>query len=123
MQLKTFSIFALTYLVVVVSAALQYKGADISTLLHLEAAGKQYSSESGVVTSLEILLKNNGANSVRQRLWVNPANGNYNLDYNLRLARRVRAAGMSVYVDMYLSDTWADPAHQVEWVFKVSLKF
>lgn len=117
MQLKAFSAFALAYLGTVVSAALQYKGADISSLLHLEAAGKKYSSKSGVVTPLETLLKNNGANSVRQRIWVNPADGNYNLDYNLRLARRVRAAGMSVYVDMHFSDTWADPGHQVRNIY------
>lgn len=96
-----------------VSAALQYKGADISSLLHLEAAGRKYSSSSGAVTPLETLLKSSGANTVRQRLWVNPADGNYNLDYNVRLARRVRAAGMGVYLDMHFSDTWADPAHQV----------
>ena len=117
MQLRAFSAFFLAYLVTAVSAALQYKGADISSLLHLEAAGRKYYSGSGVVTPLETLLKNNGANSVRQRIWVNPADGNYNLDYNLRLARRVRAAGMSVYVDMHFSDTWADPAHQVRNIY------
>lgn len=117
MQLNAFSAFTLAYLVAVVSAALQYKGADISSLLLLEASGRKYYSESGVVTPLETLLHNNGANSVRQRIWVNPADGNYNLDYNVRLAQRVRATGMSVYLDLHFSDTWADPGHQVRDIY------
>ena len=44
---------------------------------------------------------------------MNPSGGHYNLDYNIRLARRVKAAGMGVHLNMHLSDTWADPAHQV----------
>ena len=96
-----------------VSATLQFKGADISSLLTLEKSGKSYKSTSGAVTPFEKLLAQSGANSVRQRVWVNPSDGVYNLDYNVQLAKRVKSAGMSVYLDLHLSDTWADPAHQV----------
>ncbi len=51
-------------------------------------------------------------NAVRQRVWVNPAGGNYGLDYNVALAKRARAAGLAVYLDLHFSDTWADPGHQ-----------
>ncbi|CZT47696.1 probable arabinogalactan endo-1,4-beta-galactosidase [Rhynchosporium secalis] len=54
-----------------------------------------------------------GVNTVRQRLWVNPSDGNYNLAYNLKLARRAKAAGLNVYLDIHFSDTWADPGHQI----------
>ncbi|MCJ1446982.1 MAG: hypothetical protein MMC23_007490 [Stictis urceolatum] len=99
-------------LVASVDGALQYKGADLSSLLMLEKSGKTYKSSSGTVTPLETLFKNAGGNSVRQRVWVNPSDGNYNLDYNLQLSKRVQAAGLSVYLDLHLSDTWADPSHQ-----------
>lgn len=47
-----------------------------------------------------------------QRVWVNPSDGIYNLDYNIALAKRAGNAGLSVYLDLHFSDTWADPAHQ-----------
>lgn len=93
------------------SAALKYKGADISSLLTLESAGKSFKSASGITTPLEVLLKQSGANTIRQRVWVS-ASSTYNLQYNLELAARVQKAGMGVYLDLHLSDTWADPGHQ-----------
>jgi len=93
-------------------AALTYKGADISSLLMLEDQGISYKSTSGAVTPFEKLLAQSGANSIRQRIWVNPSGGTYDLDYNLQLAKRVVSAGMSVYLDLHFSDTWADPGHQ-----------
>ncbi|KAM0716568.1 hypothetical protein Q7P37_008013 [Cladosporium fusiforme] len=94
------------------SAALTYKGVDWSSLLVQEAAGHSYAGLDGRKAPLETILANNGVNTVRQRLWVNPSDGNYNLDYNLRLARRARDADLDLYLDMHFSDTWADPANQ-----------
>jgi arabinogalactan endo-1,4-beta-galactosidase len=95
------------------SASLVYRGADISSLLIEEKAGIEYKNVNGQTQPLENILKANGVNSVRQRVWVNPSDGSYNLDYNVKLAKRVKAAGMSVYLDLHFSDTWADPSHQV----------
>ncbi|KAK2761538.1 hypothetical protein FQN54_001366 [Arachnomyces sp. PD_36] len=94
------------------TAALQYKGADISSVLIEEAADIEYKNANGEAQPLEAILKDNGINSIRQRLWVDPADGNYNLDYNLELAARVQEAGLSIYLDMHFSDTWADPGKQ-----------
>lgn len=95
------------------SASLTYKGVDWSSVTIEEAAGKSYKSSAGLTTSLETLLADNGVNIVRQRLWVNPSDGDYDLDYNLALAKRANAAGLEVYLDMHFSDTWADPSDQV----------
>lgn len=94
------------------SAALTYKGVDWSSLLIEEAAGRSYIGLNGVKAPLETILAANGVNTVRQRLWVNPSDKNYNLDYNLKLARRAKAANLKVFLDLHFSDTWADPAHQ-----------
>jgi arabinogalactan endo-1,4-beta-galactosidase len=94
-------------------AALPYKGVDWSSLLIEERAGKTYKSTSGAVQPLETILKNNGVNTVRQRIWVNPSDGNYNLDYNIQLAKRAKAAGLQIYLDFHYSDNWADPGKQV----------
>jgi arabinogalactan endo-1,4-beta-galactosidase len=106
-------LFILSLLVLQVYAALTFKGADWSSVLVEEAAGKTFKSTSGAVQPLETILKNSGVNTVRQRLWVNPSDGNYNLAYNIKLAKRAQAVGLNVYLDMHFSDTWADPAHQV----------
>lgn len=95
------------------SAALTYNGADISSLLVEEGKGVSYKNLAGTPEKLETILSASGVNSVRQRIWVNPSDGSYDLDYNVKLAKRVQAQGMSTYLDLHYSDTWADPKSQV----------
>lgn len=102
------------------NAGLTYKGVDWSSTLMLENSGKSYKTSSGSTEPFETILKSSGVNTVRQRLWVNPGDGNYNLAYNVKLAQRAKAAGLSVYLDMHFSDTWADPGHQVLLPIQVS---
>lgn len=99
--------------IAVVQASLTWKGVDWSSTLVSEAAGTKYKNSAGTVQPLETILTASGVNTVRQRLWVNPSDGNYNLAYNLKLAKRAYAAGLQIYIDMHFSDTWADPGHQV----------
>jgi arabinogalactan endo-1,4-beta-galactosidase len=106
--LSLLSLFASTTL-----AALPFRGVDWSSLLVTEAVGTKYKNTAGTVQPLETILKSSGVNIVRQRIWVNPSDGNYGLDYNIKLAKRAKAAGLQVYLDFHYSDTWADPAHQV----------
>jgi arabinogalactan endo-1,4-beta-galactosidase len=94
------------------NAALTYKGVDWSSVRVEERAGVSYKNTNGNAQPLEKILVDNGINTVRQRVWVNPSDGNYNLAYNIELAKRAKAAGLGVYIDFHYSDTWADPAHQ-----------
>ncbi|KUI67913.1 Arabinogalactan endo-beta-1,4-galactanase [Cytospora mali] len=96
----------------VASASLTYKGVDWSSVKVEEDAGISYSTSSGTTEALETILAGAGVNTVRQRIWVNPSDGIYDLDYNLELAKRAVKAGLGVYLDLHLSDTWADPANQ-----------
>jgi arabinogalactan endo-1,4-beta-galactosidase len=96
-----------------VRCALTYKGVDWSSVVVEEKAGRSYKTTAGQAQALESILKESGVNTVRQRVWVNPSDGNYNLAYNLQIAKRAKAAGLGVYLDLHYSDTWADPAHQV----------
>ncbi|TGJ83979.1 hypothetical protein E0Z10_g4756 [Xylaria hypoxylon] len=95
-----------------VRGALTYKGVDWSSVVVEEKAGRSYTSTSGQKKSLESILKESGVNTVRQRIWVNPSDGNYNLAYNLQIAKRAKAAGLGVYLDLHYSDKWADPGQQ-----------
>lgn len=99
-------------------ASLTYKGVDWSSLLIEEAAGRTYKTTSGTTEVLEKILVSSGVNTVRQRIWVDPSNGDYDLNYNLELAARAHAAGLKIYLDFHFSDTWADPSDQTtpsEW--------
>lgn len=106
-------LYTLSLLAATANAALQFKGVDWSSLLVEEASGKTYKNTAGNTQPLETILKASGVNTVRQRLWVNPSGGNYNLAYNVKLAKRAKAAGLKVFLDLHYSSTWADPNHQV----------
>ncbi|TGO24103.1 hypothetical protein BPAE_0112g00220 [Botrytis paeoniae] len=95
-----------------VFAALTYKGVDWSSVTVEEQSGYTYKNTAGTTQALETILKASGVNTVRQRIWVNPSSGQYNLAYNLALAKRAKAAGLNIYLDLHFSDTWADPSHQ-----------
>lgn len=105
--------------------ALTHRGADISSLLIGETNNVTYKSLNGQSQPLETILANNGVNSIRQRVWVDASGGgdDYGLEYNVRFARRVREAGMGVYLDLFLSEGWADPGQQVCFFFFFSSCF
>ncbi|KAF7716247.1 Arabinogalactan endo-beta-1,4-galactanase [Penicillium ucsense] len=105
-------LLAAAQLLAPVSAKLAIRGADISSLMVEESAGYSYKNLGGATQKLEAIVAGAGINSIRQRVWVNPSGGTYDLDYNVRLAKRVQAQGMRTYLDLHLSDTWADPSHQ-----------
>ncbi len=86
-------------------------GADISFLPQEEAGGATYRDTSGAADALTILQRH-GVGWVRLRLWHSPADGHSGLAEVLTLARRARAQGMALLLDLHYSDTWADPAHQ-----------
>ena len=97
------------------------RGVDVSTLDMLEDLGARY-YQNNVESDALTILKNNGANYVRLKLWVDPydENGNPygggNNDYatTLALARRAKNLGMGVLIDFHLSDFWTDPANQIK---------
>jgi arabinogalactan endo-1,4-beta-galactosidase len=90
------------------------KGADISWLTQMEGAGKKFYNSSGTEQECISLLKSLGMNTIRLRVWVNPAGGwNGSADV---VAKAVRAKnlGMRIMIDFHYSDTWADPGQQAK---------
>lgn len=100
--------------------ALTYKGADISSAKVVENSGISYKDVNGNAGALETILKNNGMNTARIRIWTA---GTYNTAYGLALAKvspilftvhmfhthfacqRVKAAGLTLMVDLHYSDS------------------
>jgi arabinogalactan endo-1,4-beta-galactosidase len=87
------------------------RGADLSFEPQEEAAGARF-TDNGVPASPLQILGHHGLNYVRLRLWVNPPAGYSDLASDLRMARRIKAAGDKLYLDIHYSDFWADPQHQ-----------
>jgi arabinogalactan endo-1,4-beta-galactosidase len=86
-------------------------GGDLSFTRQELAAGATF-TDRGKQASPVTIMRNNGANYVRMRLWVDPPPGYSNLASDLALARSVHEAGMKIYLDIMYSDFWADPQHQ-----------
>ena len=88
------------------------KGADVSWLTEMEAAGRKFYNSAGSEKECMQILKDLGMNSIRLRVWVNPANGWNNAADVLLKAQRAKNLGMKIMIDFHYSDTWADPGHQ-----------
>ena len=87
------------------------RGADLSFEPQEEQAGAHFTDD-GVPGSPLSILNKHGLNYVRLRLWVDPPPGYSDLASDLRMARRIKAAGDKLYLDIHYSDFWADPQHQ-----------
>lgn len=94
------------------------RAADVSSLPEIESEGTVYYNQAGQAEDALITLKNAGCNTIRIRLWKNPANGHSGLAEVKTLAARVKQAGMKIWLTVHYSDTWADPGAQetpAEW--------
>ncbi|WP_348798090.1 glycoside hydrolase family 53 protein [Flavobacterium adhaerens] len=93
------------------------RAADVSFLPQVEAAGVTLTNN-GKAEDMLTTLKNSGCNTIRIRLWKNPADGHSGLTEVKTLAARVKKAGLKVWLTVHYSDEWADPAFQTipaEW--------
>lgn len=88
------------------------KGADVSWLTEMEAAGRKFYNSNGVEQDLFQILKDLGMNTIRLRVWVNPAGGWSNTADVVAKAVRAKNAGMKIMIDFHYSDWWADPGKQ-----------
>lgn len=102
--------------------AQKYVGGDISLLTKYETNGATYLDNKGdTIHNMLSYMKEQGLNAMRVRLFVDPSNATatakgegvcQDLDYVVALAKRIKAAGLSLMLDFHYSDTWADPAKQ-----------
>jgi len=90
------------------------KGADISWLTQMESGGIKFYNSGGTEQECMLLLKNFGMNTVRFRVWVNPANGWNNKADVVAKSLRAKNLGLRIMIDFHYSDTWADPGHQTK---------
>ncbi len=95
-------------------------GADLSYVNEMEDCGVIYKESNTIKDPYQIFADHN-CNVARIRLWHSPSwydtlnSGKRFSDFaDVRLSiLRAKAANMQVLLDFHLSDTWADPQHQV----------
>ncbi|GAA0990881.1 glycosyl hydrolase 53 family protein [Acrocarpospora macrocephala] len=105
------------------SATLSIKGADVSSLPKSEAFGGRYFTAAGVRGDALTILRDNGVNYARLKVWVNPADGYNNKARVLAMATRAKALGLGLLIDFHYSDSWADPGKQYKPAAWTSLSF
>jgi len=120
MRLRLFNTIILALLCQGIFSQPFYFGADLSYVNEMEACGAQYKANGEAMDPYSIF-KDQGCNLVRLRLWHTPSwydqlnSGERYSDLEdvaVSIAR-AKALGMDVLLDFHLSDTWADPGHQV----------
>lgn len=94
-------------------------GIDLSMLYEIEKMGGKF-YENGIQKDCLEILRDNGVNWVRLRIWNDPADesgkplggGNCTYVNMTEIAQRAKKLGMKVLVDFHYSDWWADPGKQ-----------
>ena len=90
-----------------------YLGGDLSYVNEMEDCGAIYRLGGKPIDPFK-LLKREGGNIVRVRIWVNPTWTKYsNYSDVLETIRRTHAAGMQALLDFHYSDDWADGGKQI----------
>lgn len=95
-------------------------GADISSLLAVEELGGTFTNDNGEKEDFFKILKSNGFNLARIRLFVDPKSnkgvsygaGHNDLETALTLAKRAKDHDFKVLLNIHYSDFWADENHQ-----------
>lgn len=97
------------------------KGIDLSTLEEVERCGAVF-YDYGKEMDVFDIVKSYGINYIRIRLWNDPYDeegnpygaGTNDLETFITLAKRAKAHGMGVLLDLHYSDFWADPGKQIK---------
>ena len=95
-------------------------GADISFVPQNEArGGGSYTDVNGDEKAICEIMADHHFNNIRLRLFVNPEaergysrDGFCGLEETVKMAKRIKDAGMDFTLDFHYSDTWADPDKQ-----------
>ena len=96
-------------------------GMDASCVPSLEKSGVCYYDHNGVEKNVFEILKENGINYIRVRVWNDPfdkdgngyGGGNCDLENAIAIGKEATRCGMKLLVNFHYSDFWADPGKQM----------
>jgi len=85
---------------------------DISSYPEIAATNPVFYDLDGMEKDFLTILKENGVNTVRLRLWVNPVNQHSGFDEVKQFSKSLKQMGFKIWLCLHYSDTWADPGKQ-----------
>jgi len=91
---------------------------DISSYPEISNSNPTFYDLKGNQNDFLTILKDNGINTVRLRLWVNPSNKHSGFNEVKQFSKILKTNGFKTWLTLHYSDTWADPAHQetpIQW--------
>ena len=96
-------------------------GMDASCVPSLEKSGVRYYDHSGAEKNVFEILKENGINYIRVRVWNDPfdkdgngyGGGNCDLENAITIGKAATECGMKLLINFHYSDFWADPGKQM----------
>lgn len=96
-------------------------GMDVSSLISLEESGIKYYDFDNKETDLLKILKDNGINYIRTRIWNDPydkdgngyGGGNSDISKAIQIGKRATQYGLKLLVDFHYSDFWTDPGKYI----------
>ncbi|MBX2962909.1 MAG: glycosyl hydrolase 53 family protein [Cyclobacteriaceae bacterium] len=91
---------------------LSIRAADISFLPEIREANVNFRNGANEVKDVLDILKTEGCNTIRLRLWHTPATHHSGLDEVTAFTDEIKSKGLKVWLTIHYSDTWADPGAQ-----------
>lgn len=85
---------------------------DISSYPEISNSNPTFYDSEGNQNDFLTILKDNGINTVRLRLWVNPSNEHSGFNEVKQFSNTLKNNGFKIWLTLHYSDTWADPANQ-----------
>ena len=89
------------------------RGLDLSFTPEISEYSINYYDVDTVKPILQ-LVKDKGINTIRVRLWYQPATVHSSLTEVLSFAQEIKANGFKFWLDIHYSDTWTDPSQQTK---------
>jgi len=91
---------------------------DISSFPEISNSNLSFYDLEGNQSDFLSILKKNGINTIRLRLWINPSNGHSGFNEVKQFSNTLKTHGFNTWLALHYSNTWADPSHQetpIEW--------
>ncbi|BDD05502.1 glycoside hydrolase family 53 protein [Aureibacter tunicatorum] len=87
-------------------------GVDISGYPEVSSYDHKFYDLNGDQNDFLTILKNNGVNTIRLRLWVNPSNEHSGFNEVQRFSQVLKSKGFKIWITPHYSDSWAHPGQQ-----------
>lgn len=89
-----------------------YAGTDISYYPKIAQNNLIFKNRAGVASDFLQILKENGVNTIRLRLWHTPTDEHASFEEVASFSDQLKTLGFKIWLTVHFSDTWADPNDQ-----------